>query len=129
LRLGDAGLADGPASVSLDESRKDWVELRTELQKIKRELENNFVDIDSLHPDDGYARLMWPFVAEATERVDSLGDKIKLTDAEFTHVKELFAVEAQKPCSSIEFFGIFKEFVTSYKASFVVFLASQHGRG
>jgi cytokinesis protein len=115
--------------VALDENRKEWAELRTDLQKIRRELENNFVDLDSLHPDDGYARVMWPFVAEASERVDSLGDKLKLTDAEFTHVKELFAVEAQKPCTSVEFFGIFKEFVTSYKASFGYLFPSTSVKG
>jgi cytokinesis protein len=106
-------------SVSLDENRKDWAELRTELQKIRKELENNFVDTDNtLHPDDRYADVMWPFVAEASERVESLGDKLRLTEAEFSHVKELFAVEAHKQCSSVEFFGIFKEFVTSYKVKY-----------
>lgn len=101
-------------SVNLQEVRKDLHELREGLKSIRQELQEHFSDINTLSPDDSYAKRMWRFVGEAQDRVDDLVDEVNLAETTFTEVVKYYG-EDDRNMSSAEFYGIFKTFVTSYR--------------
>lgn len=115
--------ADKSLSVSVEELSSGSRELRNGIQKIRRDLENRFLD-----PEDGYAKRMFPFSNDAEGRVEALLDQVKAGIRAFNEVKTYFGEgdsnynAASNPLalgrpSSLEFFGIFKTFLTSYDVS------------
>lgn len=64
--------------------------------------------------DDRYAKKMWRFAGETSERIDDLIDQVTLADSTLVEVLKHYG-EADRNMSSSEFYGIFKTFVTSYK--------------
>lgn len=78
------------------------------------ELGEHFTDVETLQPDDRYAKKMWRFVTEAKDRLADLVDQVTLADATFSEVLKYYG-EDDKMMTSSEFYGIFKTFVTSYK--------------
>ncbi len=107
-------------AVSYEELSSGTKELQTGLVRIRRELESHFVSLS-----DGYARRMFPFVASAEERVLTLRDQVLSAGKIFNEVKTYYgegddrfdpssSVEVFGRPTSLEFFGIFKTFLTSY---------------
>lgn len=109
-------LVDRRRTVNIEDTRKELVQLRTGLQSISKELNDNFADLDHLPADDGFAKVMWRFVREAGENLSSLVDRISLATSSFASVLSYFG-EDHRPYTSSEFFGIFQEFIASYKVS------------
>lgn len=103
--------------VNLLEVRKGLGELRDGLKSIRNELQDHFADIESSDPNDLYGKKMWLFVGEAGERLDDLVDEVTLADSSYGEVVRYYG-EDDRNMTSIEFFGIFKTFVTSYKVRF-----------
>jgi cytokinesis protein len=101
--------------VNLQEVRKGLSELREGLKSIRLELQDHFADIESSDPNDLYGKKMWRFVGEASERLDDLVDEVTLADSSYGEVVRYYG-EDDRNMTSIEFFGTFKTFVTSYKA-------------
>lgn len=93
------------------------------LQKIRRDLETRL-----LKADDGYTRRMFPFTTVATGRVEALKDMVQAAARAFNEVKQYYGegddkydavtnpIALSRP-TSLEFFGIFKTFLTSYDVS------------
>jgi len=100
--------------VNLQEVRKGLGELREGLKSIRRELEEHFADIESSDPNDLYGKKLWMFVGEAGERLDDLVGEVTLADSSYSEVVRYYG-EDDRNMTSIEFFGIFKTFVTSYR--------------
>jgi cytokinesis protein len=100
--------------VNLQEVRKGLIELRDGLKSIRQELSEHFSDVDSLPPEDRYAKKMWRFVGESSDRIEDLVDDVNLAETTFTEVVKYYG-EDDKNMSSSEFYGIFKTFVTSYR--------------
>jgi cytokinesis protein len=109
--------------VSYEELSSGTKELQTGLTRIRRELETNFVSLS-----DGYARRMFPFVADAEERVLTLRDRVMAAGKAFNEVKAYYGegddrfdpssnAEVFGRPTSLEFFGVFKTFTTSYNVS------------
>jgi cytokinesis protein len=59
---------------------------------------------------------MWNFSGKAGRQLEDLVDDVNAADASFTEVVRFYG-EDEKGVSSSEFYGIFKTFVTSYRAS------------
>lgn len=109
--------------VSLEDVSTGSKELLSGLSRIRKELDANFVDLR-----DGYAARMFPFVADSMERVLALRDQVFAAGKAFNEVKAYYgegdgkydsastAEYLGKP-TSLEFFGIFKSFVTSWDVS------------
>lgn len=98
-------------------------ELQTGLTKIKRDLDDRFVDTT-----DGYVRRMYPFATDSEERILALKDRVITAGRAFNEVKTYYGegddrfdptsgVEVFGRPTSLEFFGIFKTFVTSWDVS------------
>lgn len=98
-------------------------ELQTGLAKIKRDLDDRFDDIT-----DGYVRRMYPFATDSEERILALKDRVLAAGRAFNEVKTYYGegddrfdpsstVEIFGRPTSLEFFGIFKTFVTSWDVS------------
>lgn len=100
--------------MNLLEVRKGLGELRDGLKSIRHELQEHFVDIESTDPNDLYGKKMWNFVGEAGGRLDDLVDEVTLADSSYGEVVRYYG-EDDRNMTSIEFFGIFKTFVTSYR--------------
>ena len=100
--------------MNLQEVRKGLGELRDGLKSIRHELQEHFVDIESTDPNDLYGKKMWLFVGEAGGRLDDLVDEVTLADSSYGEVVRYYG-EDDRNMTSIEFFGVFKTFVTSYK--------------
>ena len=100
--------------VNLQEVRKGLGELRDGLKSMRHELQENFADIESSDPNDLYGKKMWQFVGEAGGRLDDLVDEVTLADSSYGEVVRYYG-EDDRNMTSIEFFGVFKTFVTSYK--------------
>lgn len=112
-------------SVSLEEISSGSRELLNGLQKIRRDLEARM-----LNADDGYTRRMFPFTAVAEDRVEALRDMVQAGARAFNEVKQYYGegddkydavtnpVALSRP-TSLEFFGTFKAFVTSYDVSVI----------
>lgn len=63
---------------------------------------------------------MWKFSALAKGKLDSLVDRLALADASYQNTARFYG-ELDKLPSTSEFFGVFKQFLTSYKVSFFFF--------
>lgn len=100
--------------VNLQEVRKGLGELRDGLKTIRHELQENFADIESSDPNDLYGKKMWVFVGEAGARLEDLVDEVTLADSSYGEVVRYYG-EDDRNMTSIEFFGVFKTFVTSYR--------------
>jgi Formin Homology 2 Domain len=100
--------------VNLQEVRKGLTEIRDGLKAIRQELSEHFSDVESLPPEDRYAKKMWRFVGESTDRIEDLVDEVNLAETTFSEVVKYYG-EDDKNMSSSEFYGIFKTFVTSYR--------------
>jgi hypothetical protein len=109
--------------VSYEDISSSTRELQTGLTKIKRDLEDRFVDIT-----DGYVRRMYPFATDSEERILALKDRVMIAGRAFNEVKTYYGegddrfdpssgVEVFGRPTSLEFFGIFKTFVTSWDVS------------
>ncbi|KAF9519877.1 hypothetical protein BS47DRAFT_1370603 [Hydnum rufescens UP504] len=85
--------------VNLQDVRKDLMEMRDGLKRIRLELGEHFTDVEALQSDDRYGKKMWRFVAEGKDRLADLVDQVTLADATFTEMM-----------TSSEFYGIFKTF-------------------
>lgn len=59
---------------------------------------------------------MWQFVGKANARLEDLIDDVNHAETTFTEVVAYYG-EDSKTMTSIEFFAVFKTFVTSYKVS------------
>lgn len=105
---------NGSGTVNLQEVRKGLLEIRDGLKAIRQELGEHFSDVNSLPPEDRYAKKMWRFVGESSDRIDDLVDEVNLAETTFTEVVKYYG-EDDKNMSSSEFYGIFKTFVTSYR--------------
>jgi hypothetical protein len=109
--------------VSYEDISSGTRELQTGLAKIKRDLEDRFDDIT-----DGYVRRMYPFATDSEERILALKDRVLVAGRAFNQVKTYYGegddrfdpsstVEVFGRPTSLEFFGIFKTFVTSWDVS------------
>ena len=109
--------------MSLEELSAGSRDLHTGLQKIRRDLESRFLDVN-----DGYSKRMFPFSAAAEGRVDALKDQVQAGIRAFNEVKMYYGEGDEKynaatnPLAlgrpgSLEFFGVFKTFLTSYDVS------------
>jgi len=98
-------------------------DLHTGLEKIRRDLESRFLDIN-----DGYSKRMFPFSANAEGRVEALRDQVQAGIRVFNEVKMYYGEGDEKYNAttnplvlgrpgSLEFFGVFKTFLTSYDVS------------
>lgn len=94
--------------------RKNLTELREGLKGIRTELTEHFQDVDERPSDDRYAKKMWRFLGEASDRLEDLVDQVTLADATFHEVLKYFG-EDDRTMTSTEFFGIFRTFLTSYR--------------
>jgi cytokinesis protein len=112
------------STVNLQEVRKDLAELREGLTKIRKELSEHFADPAN---DDRFARRMWGFVGKASDRMEDLVDDVSAADASFTEVVRYYG-EEDKNLSSAEFYGIFKEFVISYKVKYRCYVQNGNTR-
>ena len=99
--------------VNLQEVRKSLSELREGLKAIRKELAEHFADVEQ---NDKYGKQMWSFIGQATTQLEDLVDDVNHADAIYSEVVKYYG-EDEKNMNSSEFYGIFKTFVTSYKAS------------
>ncbi len=99
-------------AVNLQDVRKQLSELREGLKRIRTELKEHFSDIEQV---DRYGKQMWTFVGDATSKLEDLVDDVNHADSTFSEVARYYG-EDEKSVTSSEFYGIFKTFVTSYKA-------------
>ncbi|KAJ9107724.1 hypothetical protein QFC21_001184 [Naganishia friedmannii] len=106
--------------VSYEDISSGTKELQIGLAKIKRDLEDRFGDIT-----DGYVRRMYPFATDSEERILALKDRVLAAGRSFNEVKMYYGegddrfdptseTEVFGRPTSLEFFGIFKTFVTSW---------------
>lgn len=100
--------------INLLDMRKGVSEIREGLKVLRTELQDHFADVDGSNPGDLFGKKMWRFVGEAKDRLDDLTDEVTLADSTFGEVVRYYG-EDEKNMTSIEFFGIFKTFVTSYQ--------------
>ena len=100
--------------VNLQDVRKGFVELRDGLKDIKSELGEHFANVDL---NDTFISQMWSFVGKASGKLDDLQDDLNNADTRFKQAINYYG-EEEKGMTSSEFYGIFKTFVTSYRASF-----------
>lgn len=110
-------------AVSVEEISMGARDLHTGLEKIRRDLESRFLDIN-----DGYSKRMFPFSANAEGRVEALRDQVQAGIRAFNEVKMYYGEGDEKYNAttnplvlgrpgSLEFFGVFKTFLTSYDVS------------
>ncbi|KAI1788457.1 hypothetical protein LXA43DRAFT_1159295 [Ganoderma leucocontextum] len=97
--------------VNLLEVRKSLSELREGLKNIRKELTDNFSEMDI---NDKYGKKMWSFIGKATSQLEDLIDDVNHANNTFSEVVKYYG-EDEKNINSAEFYGIFKTFVTSYK--------------
>lgn len=102
--------------MNLQDVRKGLTQIRDGLKQIREELNEYYADVNL---QDRYAAKMWSFIGNATRKVEDLIDDVNLADATFTKSLKYFG-EDDKNMSSSEFYGIFKTFVISYRASFPI---------
>ncbi|KAJ9115891.1 hypothetical protein QFC22_005034 [Naganishia vaughanmartiniae] len=106
--------------VSYEDISLGTKELQIGLAKIKRDLEDRFGDIS-----DGYVRRMYPFATDSEERILALKDRVLAAGRSFNEVKMYYGegddrfdptseTEVFGRPTSLEFFGVFKTFVTSW---------------
>lgn len=98
------------------ETKKALGELRTGLKSLRSELDERFLNLPSDSIDYTFSKKMWRFATEAQDRLADLVDDVAQADTTYTEVLKHFG-EDEKNVPSSDFFGIFKTFVTSYKAS------------
>jgi cytokinesis protein len=91
--------------------RKGLGELREGLKRIRHELNEHFADIG---PEETYGRIMWTFVGKASAQLEDLTDDVNAAEATFNQVIKHYGEDDKNP-TSLEFYGIFKTFVTSYR--------------
>jgi cytokinesis protein len=60
---------------------------------------------------------MWGFIGKASDRMEDLVDDVSAADASFNEVIRYYG-EEDRNLNSSEFYGIFKEFVTSYRVRY-----------
>ncbi|TIB07010.1 hypothetical protein E3P89_04075 [Wallemia ichthyophaga] len=100
--------------VNLTDVRKGLGDLREGLKHLLLELENHFNDPESITPRDGYPEKMWKFSAVAKGKLDGMVDRLALADASYQNTARFYG-ELDKLPSTSEFFGVFKQFLASYK--------------
>lgn len=101
-------------AVNLTDVRKGLGELREGLKHLISELENHFSEPELINPRDGYPEKMWKFSAVAKEKLDGMVDRLALADASYQNTARFYG-ELDKLPSTSEFFGVFKQFLASYK--------------
>lgn len=106
--------------VNLTDVRKGLGDLREGLKHLLLELENHFNDPESITPRDGYPEKMWKFSAVAKGKLDGMVDRLALADASYQNTARFYG-ELDKLPSTSEFFGVFKQFLASYKVFTKVF--------
>ena len=98
--------------VNLQDVRKGLSELQEGLGHIRRELDLHFSDLKA---DDQFATQMWAFIGKAKGQLEDLVDDVRSAEATFVEAIGYYG-EENKNMSTSEFYGIFKIFVTSYRA-------------
>lgn len=97
---------------------KDFRDLKSNLEDVQTQLYSRF-DLENSegHPNDGYRQRMPRFVHDASARLASLNDKITLARSKYTEVLVFFGEEGDEKGqkNAMEFFGLLKTFVSSYK--------------
>ncbi|PPQ83825.1 hypothetical protein CVT26_005206 [Gymnopilus dilepis] len=99
--------------VNLQDIRKGLTDLRDGLSRIHQELREHFTELDE---GDLYGKQMWAFYKKAHTQLEDLVDDVRNADSTFIDAISYYG-EDDKSMTSSEFYGIFKTFVTSYKAS------------
>ncbi|EIM20637.1 hypothetical protein WALSEDRAFT_60895 [Wallemia mellicola CBS 633.66] len=100
--------------VNLTDVRKGLGDLREGLKHLISELEANFSEPEKINPKDGYPERMWKFSAVAKEKLDGMVDRLALADSSYQNTARFYG-ELEKLPSTSEFFGVFKQFLSSYK--------------
>ena len=98
---------------NLQDVRKDLANLREGIKKIRQELTDHFANVE---PSNKYGTKMWAFLKKATALLEDLVDDVNAAESTFSEVAQFYG-EDEKNVTSSEFYGIFKTFITSYKAS------------
>lgn len=113
-------------SVSYEELSSSAKVLKNDLLKIRRDIRT---ELDNLERDqltkDSYLRRMNTFVDVAEDRVETLSDRVLLAGHAFNSVKSYYGegddrfdptvrTEIFSKPTSLEFFGVFKTFITSW---------------
>jgi len=104
--------------VNLTEIRRGLTEMRSKLKEVNDRLHKNYDNIlDSFDSEDGYPIKMFRFTAEAKSSLESLADKITLTETTYSNVLSFFGENSDKDnmMATIDFFGQLAEFVASYR--------------
>lgn len=99
-------------SVNLQDVRKGLSELQEGLSHIRQELAQYFSDPET---NDQYATQMWAFTGNAKEQLEDLVDDVRSAETTFVEAIGYYG-EEDKNMPTSEFYGIFKIFVTSYRA-------------
>lgn len=111
--------------VNLDEVEKEVNQLFTQLNAIKKDLKENFEDLENINevldPDDRYPSIMYRFTKDATDDLRSLRDQITLCKSLFKDALQLYQEDHRSQTTS-EFFSILKTFSVSWEVR--CFLAS-----
>lgn len=111
------------SAVQLMDLKRDLAELKSGCTQHKKELDR-FLDENEEHLQDPYARLMLPFLGEATTELSRLSDQVQLTERTYTDALRYFGegpdpkrrgFPVAQPMRTEDFFGIFKEFFAAYK--------------
>lgn len=97
--------------MNLLDIRKGLAELREGLKSIRKELHEFYGEVED---NDRYSRQMWDFLKKGNAQMEDLVDVVNLAENMFTEVVKYFG-EDDRNMTSIEFYSIFKVFVTSYR--------------
>ena len=108
--------------MNLDDVRAALQLLQKGLTSTSTDLRDNldiYNQTDDVEPEaektnDRYARIMFPFLREAEDEVQSLQDKMRLAGSVFQEVLKLYQ-EDHRSQTTGEFFSIFKTLVVSYE--------------
>lgn len=104
------------SQVDLKEARKELKELRDGWTQAHEELQSHFQDPSQMQDNDGYAPIMTMFLADKRAKIDKLADLTTLAEREYEEIV-LFYGEPNRNIPTEEFFGVFKQFVASYRKS------------
>lgn len=99
--------------------RKGLGDLREGLKHLISELEAHFSEPEKINTKDGYPERMWKFSAVAKEKLDSMVDRLALADSSYQNTARFYG-ELEKLPSTSEFFGVFKQFLASYKVGLLM---------
>ncbi|KDN38137.1 actin-binding FH2, partial [Tilletiaria anomala UBC 951] len=109
--------------VQLLDLKRDLAELKSGSFQHKKELDR-FLDENEENLNDPYAKLMLPFLREASSELSRLSDQVQYTERIYGDALKYFGegpdpkrrgFPAPQLMRTEDFFGIFKEFIAAYK--------------